>query len=502
MADTDIEEYPDRIAELYKDKVIFITGGTGFVGKVLVEKLLRSCSGLKKIILLIRTKKGKKTQERIRSIINDPLFDLVKKERGADITNKVEAIAGDVTALDLGISKEDREVIKNEVEFIFHCAATVRFDEPLKKAVILNVRGTKLMLELAKECIKLKVFIHLSTAYCHLHERVLYEKVYPPPADPHHVIKTVEWMSDDVIDSITPKILGNIPNTYAFTKALGESLVADEMDTLPVVILRPSVVIPVWREPIPGWTDNINGPAGLLIGAGKGVIRTMYCNSDRYADFLPVDIGVNAMVICPFEYLKSGERRIFNLTSSSEYKISWSEIIDIGRKVIETKMPLNNVAWYPGGSMKKSRLIHNICFYMFQILPAIFVDALLFILGYKPILLRIQKRISKGYEVFEYYANNQWDFNNDNGMEVREMLNPTERKIYKVDGDGIDYTEYFTSCVHCTRLYILKETDDTIPAAKRHMKLMWFVDLFFKIILLAGMFYLLWTKLFKPLLGY
>lgn len=58
----------------------------------------------------------------------------------------------------------------------------------------------------------------------------------------------------------------------------------------------------MWKEPIPGWTDNINGPAGLLIGAGKGVIRTMYCKSDGYADFLPVDIGVNAMIVCTYDY--------------------------------------------------------------------------------------------------------------------------------------------------------------------------------------------------------
>lgn len=43
--------------------------------------------------------------------------------------------------------------------------------------------------------------------------------------------------------------------------------------------MRPSIVIPIYQDPIPGWTDNINGPTGLLIGAGKGVIRTMYCDS-------------------------------------------------------------------------------------------------------------------------------------------------------------------------------------------------------------------------------
>lgn len=77
------------------------------------------------------------------------------------------------------------------------------------------------------------------------------------------------------------RILGNLPNTYAFTKSLGEALVVDKMETLPVVIMRPSIVIPIYQDPIPGWTDNINGPTGLLIGAGKGVIRTMYCDSGQ-----------------------------------------------------------------------------------------------------------------------------------------------------------------------------------------------------------------------------
>ncbi|XP_018577756.1 putative fatty acyl-CoA reductase CG5065 [Anoplophora glabripennis] len=194
-------------------------------------------------------------------------------------------------------------------------------------------------------------------------------------------------------------------------------------------------------------------------------------------------------------------RRIYNLTSSSQYKLSWSEIIEIGREVINTKMPLNGVAWYPGGSMKKSRLVHNVCFYLFHIVPAIIVDALLLVLGYKPVLLRVQKRISKGFEVFEYYANNQWDFVNDDSLDARELLNPRERAVYKVDGDGMDYFEYFTNCVHCTRLYILKEPDETIPAARRHMTVMWLVDLVTKLLFTLGFLYLLWAKLFKPLLS-
>lgn len=77
-------------------------------------------------------------------------------------------------------------------------------------------------------------------------------------------------------------------------------------------------------------------------------------------------------------------KRIFNLTSSSEYKISFEEVVEIGREIVSSKMPLNGVLWYPGGSMKRFRWHHNLEFFLFQLLPAIFLDALLILLGYKP----------------------------------------------------------------------------------------------------------------------
>jgi hypothetical protein len=59
-----------HIANYYKNKSVFITGGSGFVGKALVEKLLRSCYDLNKIYLLLRHKKGKRPQQRLDEIVN------------------------------------------------------------------------------------------------------------------------------------------------------------------------------------------------------------------------------------------------------------------------------------------------------------------------------------------------------------------------------------------------------------------------------------------------
>ena len=76
---------------------------------------------------------------------------------------------------------------------------------------------------------------------------------------------------------------------------MAEQLVQDEGAGLPICIVRPSIVVSTWKvhfewekkcdihvyqesnnlkEPVPGWVDNLNGPTGLFLIAGIGVMRT------------------------------------------------------------------------------------------------------------------------------------------------------------------------------------------------------------------------------------
>jgi len=57
-----------HVTDFYNEKSVFLTGGTGFVGICLIEKLLRCCPSIKSIYLLIRPKKGKEIAERLEEL--------------------------------------------------------------------------------------------------------------------------------------------------------------------------------------------------------------------------------------------------------------------------------------------------------------------------------------------------------------------------------------------------------------------------------------------------
>lgn len=62
-------EANSEVANFYSNRNVFITGATGFIGKALIEKLIRSCDTIGRIYILVREKRNKDIQERLRDLI-------------------------------------------------------------------------------------------------------------------------------------------------------------------------------------------------------------------------------------------------------------------------------------------------------------------------------------------------------------------------------------------------------------------------------------------------
>ncbi|XP_067615672.1 putative fatty acyl-CoA reductase CG5065 isoform X2 [Eurosta solidaginis] len=387
-----------EIAEWYSGKSILITGATGFMGKVLVEKLLRSCSGIKKIYLLIRSKKGVDPLKRKDQFFKCVIFNQVLKDIPS-IINKVKVVKGDVMDHDLGLSSNDISELASNVEVIFHCAANVRFDQPLRPMIQMNVVGTLKILQLAEKMSNLKVLVHVSTSYCQCNERVLEERSYPAPQNPFDVIKMTEEMSDEALQKITLRLLNGLPNTYAYSKSLTEDLICRYGKNLPVIVTRPSIVTAAMKEPLPGWIEGVNGPTGLMIGAARGIIRSMHCNPEYSSTVIPVDKAINGMIVAGYNRGNSKKKQsveFCNLCISKKALLSWGESIETGKRFFY-KFPLSYALWYPDGSIKNNYYHHLFCVIFFHYLPAYFIDFVLLLFGQKPLLDRffLKMRITK-----------------------------------------------------------------------------------------------------------
>ncbi|XP_018051262.1 PREDICTED: putative fatty acyl-CoA reductase CG5065 [Atta colombica] len=486
-----------EIISFYKDKTIFITGASGFMGKVLLEKLLFTCSNLNKIYILIRSKKGRNIETRLDEMFKLPVFQRIRNEKPY-LFKKVIPISGDVCLPNLGLTNQQCELLINEVHIVFHFAATLRLEAKLKDAIEMNTTGTKKLLDLAKRMKHLVSLVHLSTAFCHVDQKELGERCYDSPDDPQDVMRLVQWLDDEDINLITPKLLHPHPNTYTYSKRLAETLVSNEYPNLPCCIARPSIVIPSYSEPIPGWVDNLNGPTGLLVGAGKGVIRSMHCNGNYHAEVVPVDLAINAVITISYKIAVYKQKPktipVINITQHNIRPITWAEILQKGKKCIY-EYPFDGQIWFPDGDIRSSKFVHNLFVFFFHIIPAYLIDFLMLIFRQKRFMVRIQKRISEGLNVLQYFTTREWVFYNDKLIDLFRELSTEDQFLFNILIYDIDIDEYLKNIILGTRQYCMKEDLSTLPKARRHQRIMHIIHITTVYLFYFGVLYFIYNNI-------
>uniref|UniRef100_A0A0A9BQ28 Fatty acyl-CoA reductase n=1 Tax=Arundo donax TaxID=35708 RepID=A0A0A9BQ28_ARUDO len=338
-----------------------ITGSTGFLGKVLVEKILRVQPNVKKLFLLVRAIDVESAKQRVKTeVTGREIFHVLKEKHGNGfedlIQEKVCPLAGDIMYENLGLGNAKLTELSKEIDIIVNGAATTNFYERYDVAFDVNSLGVKHICEFAKRCAKLKMLLHVSTAYvAGEQEGILLEKPFlmgeslkeGVHLDIESELKMIKETSGELkancsserTEKRTMKELGlkrarefGWPNTYVFTKAMGEMMLGHLRGDLPVVIVRPSIITSILKEPVPGWMEGIRTIDSVIIGYAKQVLSFFLVDLDSIMDVIPGDMVVNAMMVAMAAHSAEQAQTIYHLTSSLRNPANYSLLAESGHR--------------------------------------------------------------------------------------------------------------------------------------------------------------------------
>jgi len=311
-----------RIRERLAGRRLLVTGVTGLLAKVFVEKLLRSAPDIGRIYLLVRAREdGTSSQQRFeREVLGSSVFDRLRAKLGPGFDRlceeKIRVVAGDLTKDRIGLSDADEQRLEDELDIIVNSAATVTFDERLDLALNLNVKGPGRLLAFARRC-KHAAFMQVSTCYVSgIRSGDIPETLARPPSgkpiDIEALIAEMQRECERIIAS--PSENGESGrrrlieagmqyarrhgwnDTYTLTKWLGEKMVDRHRGTMPVVILRPAIIESSYEEPAPGWIDGLRMADPMIIAFGRGKLTDFPADDSAPIDVIPVDHVANAMI--------------------------------------------------------------------------------------------------------------------------------------------------------------------------------------------------------------
>ncbi|KAJ8719812.1 hypothetical protein PYW08_011987 [Mythimna loreyi] len=438
------------VQQFYNGVNVFLTGGSGFLGKQLIEKLLRA-TAVSKIFILLRSKKGKSIEQRLIELLQDPVYDLLREQQ-PNFAQRLIVVSGDVAELRLGLSEKDWNTITEQVHIVFHLAATTRFDEVLRVATFINIRGTRETLALGKACEKLKSLVYVSTAYSHACvDRIgkeLLENFYKNPMNPNTMIQMAETIDEGRLNDITQNLINNWPNTYTFTKSIAEELVNDIGNDLPVCVVRPSIVIGSALEPNPGWVDMscIYGASGLLSTIGLGITHTLYAGNSNVQEFIPVDYVNNAIVVAGWETARKraiGDNKtmIYNICASARNLAIWKELRTVAEKQGQI-YPSPMMVGYAFVLGTENPILFWVYSWILHIIPAYIIDGICVVVGKERRFVKLAKKLYKMTKTLTFFLRNHWKFDDKNTEVLYNSLSKEDREIFNFDAKNIDWSEY------------------------------------------------------------
>ncbi|HEX7481106.1 MAG TPA: SDR family oxidoreductase [Polyangiales bacterium] len=368
---------PLSIRQSLAGRHVFLTGGSGFLGKVWLSMVLTHLPEVARIYVFLRPKALVPARQRFEKMINTspafrPLHERFGARLGEHLAQRVEVVEGELSAPDLGLRPELVRRLRRDLDVMIHCAGLVDFNPDLRKALGSNVDATTQIGDFVARCDH-ATLLHISTCYVAGGRHGQIDEALPGDTAPCGEQFPVEAELSDAraaVDAIVcahdhederrlaredvladlaeqgrveqhPRVVDTLvrkrqrerlkqalvdegmrrakrwgwPNTYTYTKSMAERLLARRADKLRFSVLRPSIVESALEFPFPGWNESFNGSAPLAYLMGTW-FRMVPAKPDAPFDVIPVDLVCKAMTIATAALVAGRHQPVYHIGSS------------------------------------------------------------------------------------------------------------------------------------------------------------------------------------------
>ncbi|KAJ6119341.1 hypothetical protein N7523_003621 [Penicillium sp. IBT 18751x] len=335
--------------DYYQGKILFITGGTGFIGTAVLFRLLTKAPP-RHIYVLCRGG-YERAREKWESMLPASIANTLS---GSNRMTILDGELGDTATMDL--PEETLQMLKERVHIMIHAAASIELKNSLRELSYTVIAPTLCLTKYALKFPNLEKFVFLSNAYVNAHlwkssnscDVAVEERLYPLGGDDNSC-KTAPnvWREVQASGTSTEYANHDFPWPYAYAKHLAERLVwnkALECGALDkILIIRPSVIGPAEEFPYPGFTTPYSSPSTACAAAyamhpGRKIQLASRCkNPEREAtiDEVPVDVVAERILV----HVALGTNGIVHAVSGEQGRLRLEEWWEAFKK--ERRLPWN-----------------------------------------------------------------------------------------------------------------------------------------------------------------
>ena len=340
---------------------VFLTGGTGFLGQAVLERLLSDHPGTK-VTLLIRKKGSTPAEDRLRTLLKKPVFRVWREKVGEDEVER--AVRERLRVVESGLGP--LPPLPSDLDVVIHSASTVSFDPPIDAAFDTNVGGAVGLYEALLASGSDPQVVHVSTCYVGgirkgvapeaalTHDvdwraeyeaarsarvrvelasrqpdtlrgfiedsRAVHGKEGPQAVSKYAEAARVEWVQSLLVDygRTRAESLG-WTDVYTLTKAFAERA-AEQLwaaNGHRLSIVRPAIIESALRHPYPGWIDGFKVADPLILAYGRGQLPEFPGLPDSALDVIPVDYVVNVILAVAANPAPAAEPEYFHVSSGA-----------------------------------------------------------------------------------------------------------------------------------------------------------------------------------------